>query len=52
MNKFHLSRLEIDLEDDNTDFNDPQPDTLPYQGSLATGNAYCDVIANQFQNMV
>jgi hypothetical protein len=45
MKKFHLSRLDIDLEDDNTCFNDPQPDTIPYEGSFGTGNA----IATQFQ---
>ena len=48
MAKFHLTRIEVDFEEDDYQGDDQQPGTLPYQGPLATGNAYRDAIAAQF----
>ena len=51
MSKFHLTRLDIDdVSEDQQVEDEHQPDTLPYQGNLSTGNAFRDAIARQFPN--
>jgi hypothetical protein len=50
MSKFHLTRLDDDGIEDELQENDQQQDTIPYQGSLSTGNAYRDAIALQFSH--